>query len=91
MSKADRSAYQNSVINAYYKNLDTIMLTKLSELVGELYLAESQSKRERLWQRVEKALNHLNIPPSIKDHILTRKDVEVLAKNLNEWLAIGKK
>jgi hypothetical protein len=29
----------------------------------------------------------LKIPPAIIDHIMTKKDVKILAKNLNEWLA----
>ena len=50
MTKKEYSQYQKSVISGYYGNLDTIMLGKLGELVTELYLADSQAKKDRLWR-----------------------------------------
>lgn len=91
MAKADRSEYQADLISRYYDNLDTIMLQKLGELVSELYLADTDKKRDRLWQRVEKAIVKLKVPPAIIDHIMKKKDVEILAKNLQDWLAKSKK
>lgn len=85
-----RSDHQKSVISNYYNNLDTIMLNKLSELVSELYLADTTAKKERLWQRAEKAMIKLKIKPAIIDHIMQKRDVRILAKNLQEWHA-GKK
>ncbi len=91
MAKNDYSQYQKDVISGYYHNLDTIMLGKLSELVTELYLADTQTKQNRLWQRANKAMVKLKVPPAIIDHIMEKKDVEVLAKNLQDWLANKKK
>ena len=99
MAKTDYSPYQKSVISGYYNNLDTIMLGKLSELVSELYLAETQvrpgtagaAKRDRLWDRAHKAMVKLKIPPAILDHIMQKKDVQILAKNLQDWLTHKKK
>ena len=91
MAKNDYSQYQKDVISGYYHNLDTIMLGKLSELVTELYLADTQAKQNRLWQRANKAMVKLKVPPAIIDHIMEKKDVEVLAKNLQDWLAKKKK
>jgi hypothetical protein len=91
MAKNERSAYQNEVISRYYENLDTIMLGKLGELVTELYLAETPAKQERLWQRAHKAMEKLKIPPAIIDHIMQKRDVEILAKNLQDWLSNTKK
>ena len=62
------------------------MLQKLSELVTELYLAETPAKKDQLWQRAHKAMKNLKIPPKIIEHIMTKKDVEILAKNLKDWL-----
>jgi len=86
MAPNEYSQYQKAVISGYYDNLDTIMLQKLSELVTELYLAETQAKRDRLWQRAHKAMIKLKIPPAIIDHIMQKQDVQVLAKNLQDWL-----
>ena len=87
MAKKEYSKHQTGVISRYYEHLDTIMLQKLSELVTELYLAETPAKRDRLWQRVHKAMIKLKIPPAIIDHIMTKRDVEILAKNLKGWLS----
>jgi hypothetical protein len=85
MTKKEYSQYQKSVISGYYDNLDTIMLGKLGELLTELFLAETQGKRDRLWQRVHKAMLKLKVPPAIIDHIMEKQDVEILAKNLQDW------
>lgn len=90
MAKKERSIYQKEVISKYYENLDTIMLGKLGELVTELYLAGTPAKKDRLWQRAHKAMIKLKVPPAIISHIMQKKDVEILAKNLQDWLA-GKK
>lgn len=79
------SEYQKSVIKGYYDNLDTILLTKLGELVSELYLADTDVKKQRLWQRAKKAMVQLKIKPAIVDHIMEKQDVEILAKNLQDW------
>lgn len=91
MAKNNYSQYQKAVISDYYGNLDTIMLQKLSELVTELYLADTPFKQNRLWQRAHKAMVKLKVPPAIIDHIMEKKDVEILAKNLQDWLAKKKK
>jgi len=90
MARNEFTEYQKSVISGYYRNLDTIMLGKLSEMVGELYLAGAEAdedKQKRLWQRVHKAMLKLNIPPAIIDHIMEKRDVKILAKNLQDWLS----
>jgi len=91
MAKNDYSAHQKAVISGYYDNLDTIMLQKLGELVTELYLADSKAKKDRLWQRAHKAMVKLKVPPAIIDHIMKKQDVEILAKNLQDWLGNKKK
>ena len=39
-----------------------------------------------LWKLAQKAMLKLKIKPAIIDHIMANKDVEILAKNLNDWL-----
>lgn len=91
MAKNDYTEYQKDVISGYYKNLDTIMLGKLGELVSELYLADSKAKKNRLWERAHKAMIKLKVPPAIINHIIQQEDVETLAKNLQDWLKASKK
>jgi hypothetical protein len=90
MAKQEYSKYQQEVISQYYKNLDSIMLQKLSELVSDLYLADSPEKLDKLWDRVHKSMLKLKIPPAIISHIMQKRSVEILAKNLQDWLGIKK-
>lgn len=85
MAKKEYSKHQKDVISRYYNNLEGIMLQKLGEIVTELYLADTQKKQARLWERAEKAMENLKIPPVIIDHIMKTRSVEILAKNLNDW------
>jgi hypothetical protein len=86
MAQRDYSAYQQKIISNYYKNMDTLALSRLQDLVGQLYLADTDSKRDKLWKRAEKAMDQLKIPEAVKNNILQQRNVEVLAKNLQEWL-----
>lgn len=85
MAKQEYTAYQQGIISNYYNQLDTIMLTKLQELVSELYLADTDAKKKRLWERVQKAMVKLKVPPTIAEHIMAKRDLQVLAKNVQEW------
>lgn len=90
MGKREYSNYQKDVIGRYYANLDSIALENLQKLVTELYLAENEKKRERLWERVRKSMKQLKVKPAIAEHIMKGRDVTVLAKNVEEWLKAGK-
>ena len=87
MAENEKSKYQKQVVADYYKNLNNIMLQKLGELVTELYLAESQSRRDILWQKAHSAMKKLKIKPAIIDHIMKKKDPKILAENLADWLS----
>ena len=83
---AKYSKYQQDIIRRYYENTDTIALQNLGELVTELYLAKNSPKEDRLWERVEKAMNRLEVKPNIQEHIMQKRQVEILARNLEDWL-----
>ena len=85
------SDYQQKIISKYYENLDTIALARLQELVSQLYLAESQAKQAQLWNRAHKAMLKLKVKPAIIEHIMSKRDVVILAKNLEDWLEASKK
>lgn len=91
MAEREYSSYQRDVISRYYDNLDTIMLNKLQELVSQLYLANSKPKQAQLWERAHKAMLKLKIKPAIIEHIMNKKDVVILAKNLEDWLGASKR
>lgn len=51
------SAHQRKIINRYYDNIDTIVLTRLSEIATDMVLAGGDEKKlDRLWKRAEQAL-----------------------------------
>lgn len=82
----DYSPHQRKIIDRYYKNRDEIMLAKLQEIVTELYLADSDRALERLWKRADKAMQALDIPASRVEHVLEKRDPEILARNVRGWL-----
>ena len=91
MGKQEYSKHQQKVIRRYYENLDAIKLNQLQELVTELYLAQNSKKEDRLWERAEKAMQQLKIKPSIIEHIMQKRQVEILAVNLQDWLKLSRK
>ncbi len=90
MAGKEYSTYQRDVISRYYENINAITLSNLQELVSQLYLAESQAKQAQLWARAHKAMLKLKVNPAIIAHIMNKKDVVILAKNLEDWLGTSK-
>ena len=86
MAGKEYSSYQQDVISRYYNNIEAITLGKLQELVSQLYLADTPAKQARLWERVQKAMVKLKVKPAIIKHIMNKKDVVILAKNMEDWL-----
>ena len=56
MADREYSKYQQKVIRNYYDNRDQIDEGKLSELVTNLYLAESEKKKTKLWDQAAKLM-----------------------------------
>jgi hypothetical protein len=83
---AEYTNHQRKIIDRYYANRDAIMLTKVQELVTELYLADTDKKKDALWKRVRTALGNLKIKPDLVEHIVTKRDPTVLARNLQDWM-----
>jgi hypothetical protein len=81
----DFTPYQRKIVDRYYDNRDTIMLAKLGELVGELYLADTDKKRDKLWDRVAAAMKNLRIDEQTASHIMQERRPELLASHLNDW------
>ena len=82
----DYTRHQKKIIERYYDRRDEIMLAKLQEIVTELYLAETDAKRDQLWKRAEKAMKGLKVTDRSIQHILTQAKPEILAKNVRQWL-----
>jgi len=75
---AKRSPHQQRIVRDYYKNRDALMLQKLGEMIGDLYLAEGKA-RERLWKRVVQALENLEVPAARIEHIVQSDNPSLVA------------
>ncbi len=89
MAKRDLSKHQRSIVKRYYEHRDTIMENKLSELVSEIYLCDSQKKADKLWKSVETALANLAKSDALAKSprakaILEARDVAKLAELIGE-------
>lgn len=80
----EHTRHQKRIIDRYYEHRDDIMLAKLGELVSELYLAETDKKRGRLWDRAAAAMRNLKWKPATIEHILAQRRPELLASHLAE-------
>lgn len=78
------SKNQRKIIDRYYNHKDTIMATKLAEIVSELYLASSEKAADKLWQRAATAMKQAKVPTSRVEHLLEQRNVELLAKLVGE-------
>tara|TARA_A100000171_G_scaffold53117_2_gene77123 strand:- start:8725 stop:8997 length:273 start_codon:yes stop_codon:yes gene_type:complete len=75
------SSYQRKVINRYYDNLDTIVVTRLGEIVTDMALAGGDEKKlARLWKRAEQALERVKGQSNEVSQIIDQRDVEALAR-----------
>ncbi len=79
------SSHQRKIINRYYDNIDTIIITRLGEISTDMILAAGdQKKLDRLWKRAEQALAKVKgtdgQPPADIEKLLQSRDIEDLAK-----------
>jgi hypothetical protein len=85
MGMENYSKHQQGIIKRYYQNIDQIAWQKLSELVGDLYLAEGK-KRDKLWQTAATHMEKLEIPKERIAHLLEKKDPQLLAQLVKELM-----
>ena len=85
---ADReyTPHQKRIIGNYYRTARERSLASLQEIVTELYLAATDRKRDALWERARKALQALEMKPSMIDHIVSTGKPEILAEHVKDLL-----
>ena len=87
----DYSAHQKKIISRYYEHQDTIVLTRLNEIVSDLYLCESEKKAATLWKRAGEALAKSGANEVRIKVVMEKKSVEELARLVSELTVPGKK
>lgn len=70
---------RKDIIKRYYEHHDTIQSNKLSEIVSELWLAEGDTSKAKLWERARTALARMGVDPKRVADIIDRRDLEALA------------
>ena len=85
MGMENYTKYQQGIIKRYYENFDQITWQRLSELVGDLYLAEGK-KREKLWQTAATHMEKLGVPKDRVATLLAKKDPTLLANLVKELM-----
>jgi hypothetical protein len=81
----DYTRHQQGIIKRYYQNIDKVSWQRLSELVGDLYLAEGK-KRDKLWQSAASYMEKLEVPKERIAHIVAKRDPEMLARLVKELM-----
>ena len=85
MGMENYTKHQQGIIKRYYQNIDQITWQKLSDLVGDLYLAAGK-KRDKLWETAAKHMEKLEVPKDRIANILAKKDPELLARLVKELM-----
>ena len=85
---ADRTPYQQKIIQNYYKNRSALSHQRLGELVTDLYLAEGK-KRASIWKRIRTALENLEVKPDRIDYLEQQDNPELVAKMFEELMGPG--
>lgn len=78
------TGYQRGIVKRYYEHADTLAITKLQELVSDLYLAESPKAAAKLWASAKTALQKLGVDPAQAEKIAAAGDVKELARIVGE-------
>lgn len=77
------SKHQQGIVKRYYRNLDTITLTKLGELVSDIALCTDPKKLDKLWERAATALDKVEVNEAAVRKALAERDVKALATIVN--------
>lgn len=85
MAKGDHlSAHQQKIVKRYYRNLDTISLAKLGELVSEIAVTTDSKKLDKLWERVRLALDKLEANDVAAQRVLETRSAKGLAELISK-------
>jgi hypothetical protein len=85
------SHHQQGIVKRYYDNQDTLIVTKLAELVSELYICDDEKKAASLWKSVQTALKKTSVDPLKAARIVNEKRKEDLAQVVQQLSAPGAK
>ena len=80
---ADLSRHQSKIVKRFYENRDTLSIQKLGEIVSDLFMADTEKKTTKLWERAEKALANAGADKKKAAQIIEAKDLKALGELVN--------
>jgi hypothetical protein len=78
------SKFQKGIVKRYYEHRETLSTQKLGELVSELYLERDWHKLNRLWKKVETALEGTAADKARIAGVIKRRNLKELADLVSE-------
>lgn len=82
--------YQRSLINRFYEHADTRTVSKLQELVSELFLATDEKTIARHWKSAAAALAKSPADPAKVEKLVAARDLKQLAELVAQLAPGGK-
>lgn len=76
----DLTRHQEGIVKRYYEHQDTIQSNKLSEIVSDLWIAEDEKVKTKLWGRAQMALMRVGVDATQVARVVAKRDLEALAK-----------
>lgn len=83
---AEFTKYQQKLIQRYYDHRGDIALTRVQELVTELYLSEGK-KRTKHWDSLALHLGKLGVKPDVIAHLRKEDKPELVARLVEKLMA----
>ena len=88
MSKGQHlSHHQQGIVKRYYASIDGVTVTKLQELTSDIFLAETDKAKDRMWKSVEAWLTKTPLEPAMRERIVKARDPKLLAEFVNKLSA----
>lgn len=82
----DYTRYQQKIIKGFYRNFEAIQVQRLSEIVTEIFLAESEKKKAAHWKKAKEIMLKLEVPATRVEHIVAQQDPQLIAGLVKELL-----
>lgn len=84
------TAYQQGIVKRFYEHRDTVLSQRLAELVSEIYLAESEKQRAKLWKSALETLRKAGVPEADAASLCEARSVTDLAAVVSGLTSAGR-
>jgi hypothetical protein len=78
------SPYQQGIVRRFFAHRDGVLRQRLAELVSELFLAEGDKAREKLWKSARDTMTRAGADAKDIEAVCGTRDVQALARIVTE-------